>query len=84
MYFIYIIENKAKSRYIGFTSNIKKRITDHNSGKGTQTTKRSGKWKLIYLEGYLDKKDALGREQFLKSGFGNRFIKKQLNNYFER
>ncbi len=80
-YFVYLIENENRNRYIGFTSNIKQRISDHNSGKGTQTTKRSQKWKLIYFEGYLDKRDALGREVFLKSGAGDRFLKKQLRNF---
>jgi len=31
MYFVYIIENEISKWYIGFTSNIKKRIVDHNS-----------------------------------------------------
>lgn len=81
MYFVYIIEDENRKRYIGFTNDIKQRIHDHNSGKGTQTTRRSKSWNIIYLEGYLNKKDALGREKFLKSGAGDRYLKKQLKNY---
>jgi len=40
--------------------------------------------KLIYFEAYLNQSDALGREKFLKSGSGHRFIKKQLNNYLAK
>jgi len=40
-----------------------------------------GEWKLIYAEAYLHKDDAMGREKFLKSGSGRKFLKKQLKNY---
>jgi len=83
MYSIYIIENsETLGWYIGFTKNLKQRIAEHNSKKSPYTSKFSGKWKLIYCEGYLNKKDALGRERFLKSGSGRKFLKKQLTNYF--
>jgi len=35
----------------------------------------------LIKEGYLDKKDAMGREEFLKSGSGRKFLKKQITNY---
>ena len=38
---------------------------------------------MIYFEGYLSEKDAIGRELFLKSGSGHRFLKKQMRNYLE-
>ena len=36
---------------------------------------------LIYFEGYLVKEDALGREKFLKSGSGYKYLHKQLKHY---
>ena len=42
----------------------------------------AGPWKLIYYEAYLNQHDALGREKYLKSGAGRRFLKAQLRNYF--
>jgi len=82
MYYIYILENlNDKSWYIGSTSNLDRRIEEHLEGSGGRTTRIKKGWKLIYCEGYLEKKDALGREEFLKSGAGRRFIKKQLNYY---
>lgn len=81
-YYIYILENQNdKSWYIGFTSNLKQRITDHLTGKGGRTTKLKDGWKLIYSEAYLNKSDALGREKFLKSGSGRKYIRKQLSHY---
>jgi len=37
-------------------------------------TSHRGPWKLIYYEAYLEQADALGREKYLKSGFGRRFL----------
>jgi len=83
-YVVYIIENTLnKSWYIGFTKDLKQRIKDHNSKKSPYTSKLDGKWVLIYAELYLCKKDALGREKFLKSGSGRNFIKRQIKNYLE-
>lgn len=82
MYYTYLLENQNdKSWYIGFTENIKQRIQDHNSGKGGRTTKLKSNWKFIYCEIYLNKDDAVGRERFLKSGSGHKYLKKQLRNY---
>lgn len=84
MYYVYLLENKNdKSWYIGFTSNLRRRLQEHQEGRGGRTTKIKKDWKLIYFEGYLEKTDATGREKFLKSGSGRKYIKKQLANYFE-
>jgi len=82
-YFVYILENtEDKTWYIGFTQNLKQRIQDHIHKKSPYTSKKTGKWILIYCELYRNKKDALGREKFLKSGSGHKYIQKQLKNYF--
>jgi putative endonuclease len=79
---VYILEcAEDKSWYIGYTTDLKRRIKEHTQKKSPYTSKK-GNWKLIYAEMYLDKFDALGREKFLKSGSGRKFLKKQLNNYF--
>jgi putative endonuclease len=52
----------------------------HIQGSAFATSYR-GPWKLIYYEAYLERDDALGRERYLKSGAGRRFLKAQLRNY---
>ena len=39
--------SKKSITYVGYTKDIKKRISLHNSGKGAKFT-RGRKWKLIY------------------------------------
>lgn len=80
MYHVYVIENENQGWYIGYSTNVRQRLIDHNSHKN-KSTKKSQEWKLIYCESYLEKMDALGRERFLKSGSGWRFLKKQLRHH---
>ena len=82
MYYVYLLENQDdKSWYTGFTSDLRQRVKEHKEGKGGRTTALKRHWKLIYYEAYLNKNDALGREKFLKSGSGRRYLKKQLKHY---
>ncbi|MDP3724959.1 MAG: GIY-YIG nuclease family protein [Nanoarchaeota archaeon] len=84
MYYVYILRNESdQSLYIGFTSDLKRRVEEHHKGEGGRTTKIKKGWKLIYYEAYIEKSDALGREKFLKGGSGRKYINKQLKNYFE-
>lgn len=81
MHLVYLIESqKTHEWYIGYTANLKKRLSSHNNNKNKSTANK-GPWKLIYCEAYIEKKDALGREKFLKSGAGWRFLKKQIKHY---
>ena len=85
LYYVYIIENSiAHSWYIGFSEDYERRLLEHKSKSGSQFTRcQDGEWSLIYLEGYCNKKDALSREKYLKSGAGRKYIKKQLANHLE-
>lgn len=80
-FYVYVLKSlKDSGLYIGFTKNLTNRLKSHNKGLNISTKKRRP-FDLIYFEAYLNKKDALGREVFLKSGSGHNFIKKQLRNY---
>ena len=82
MYYIYVLQSdEDKSWYIGYSANLKQRVERHNKGDGARTTSRKKNWKLIYYEAYLDECDAKGRERFLKSGSGRRFLKNQLMHF---
>lgn len=63
------------------TSNLRRRIQEHQTKSGGRTTSLKSSWKLIYFEGYIDKRDAIGREKFLKGGSGRKYLKKQLKYY---
>ena len=60
--------------YIGYTSNVEKRLSEHNAGK-TPSIKRKIPYKLVYTENYNTKTEARKREYKLKS---NSWKKEQL------
>lgn len=82
MFTVYLLESiKTKKWYIGFTpSSVFERLKKHNYGE-VLSTKTYLPWRVIYFECYLNRSDATGREKFLKSGAGWKFLKKQLKNY---
>lgn len=84
MYFVYVLRSKQdQSLYIGFTSDLQRKVTEHNEKRGGRTTRLKNGWSLIYYEGYLNRADAIGREKFLKGGSGRKYLYKQLKHYLE-
>ena len=70
MFYVYVLSSeKAKRLYKGLTSDLRRRLQEHNSGH-VLATKGYRPWKLIYYEAFLIKKDAEIEEKFLKSGKG--------------
>ena len=66
MYYVYLLHSaKDKGFYIGFSTDLKKRLSEHRRG-ASFATKSRGPWKLIYYEAYTEREDAEGREKFLK------------------
>ena len=51
--------------YVGYTNNLKRRVTLHNMSKGAKFT-RGRKWRLIYKEKLKSKKEAISREYYIK------------------
>jgi putative endonuclease len=68
MYYVYFIRSQADgSVYVGMTENIEKRLETHNSGD-VRSTKGKKPYRLVYLEGYINKRIARKREiRFKKS-----------------
>ncbi len=77
-YFVYVLESEIDGRlYKGQTTDIDKRIVEHNSGK-TKSTKGYKPWKLVYFEKYETRDEALLREKFFKTGSGRELLKDKL------
>ncbi len=65
--------------YIGYTSDLKKRVEEHNALMNTSTVRKSGKWEVVYYEAYRSQTDAQEREQKLKHhGSGKRELYKRI------
>ncbi len=80
MYYVYIFQSqKDKKLYIGFTSNLKKRIRKHRVGEVTSTKTRRP-LRLIFYEAFLAKQDALRRERYFKTQKGKASLKQIIRN----
>lgn len=79
MHYVYILKSLKNGKiYKGLTSDLRRRLSEHNSGRSTYT-RQNGPWKLIYYEAFCNKNDAKREEIFLKSGRGKERIKYLLN-----
>lgn len=83
MFYIYILYSlKDNKFYIGFTTNLRKRVKNHNTNK-VFSTKGRNPLRLIYYEAYLNKKDAIKREKYFKTDNGKRSLRLMLVNYLK-
>jgi len=80
MYTVYAIKSLTRNYiYVGMTSDLKKRLLQHNSDY-EQTTKPYRPFELIYSELAENREQARIREKYFKSGIGKDFLRKLLNN----
>jgi|TARA_B100001094_G_scaffold296442_1_gene318640 putative endonuclease len=70
--------NKRPVTYVGYTKDLKKRLSLHNSGKGAKFT-RGRKWKLIYKEKLKSKSEAISREYYIKN---NKIFRNKIKNKY--
>tara|TARA_A100000164_G_scaffold365205_1_gene384503 strand:- start:1875 stop:2144 length:270 start_codon:yes stop_codon:yes gene_type:complete len=80
-YFVYILITISKNRYIsyvGYTSDIEKRINAHNSSKGAKFTK-GRKWTLVFKKRFKTKSEAMKAEIKIKK---DRIFRNQIKNKF--
>ena len=84
MHYVYVLRSSSDDGlYIGYSANLRKRFAQHIQGSAFATSYR-GPWKLIYYEAYVEEADAIGRERYLKSGAGRKFLTSQLRNYLKK
>jgi len=73
---VYILFSRShNTTYTGFTSDLISRFKSHNEISKKGYTTRYRPWEVIHLEFFTDKKSAMNREKYLKTGSGRDFIK---------
>ncbi len=80
MYYVYILQSKKDRKYYtGITSNLFRRLKQHNSGSfATKSTVNRGPFILIFAQECLDRSAARELEIYLKSGAGRELRNKLL------
>lgn len=74
MHDVYLLQSHAhaEKRYVGRTTDLKRRLVDHNSGKSRHTAKFAP-WRLVTYVAFSDQDKAVSFETYLKSGSGHAF-----------
>ncbi len=66
--FVYVLGSVGKGgarTYVGWTTDLARRLDAHNAGTGARST-RGRQWELLYAERYPTRADAMSREWHLK------------------
>jgi putative endonuclease len=83
-YCVYILfSEKDRLLYIGYSSNLEKRIETHNAG-GNKSTAYRRPLRLIFCEFYLFEEDARKREAYFKTSMGKKAIRLMLNSSLQK
>jgi putative endonuclease len=83
MFYVYILLLNNGNLYTGFTTDLKKRYPQHQSG-GVESTRNRRPVKLVHYEAYVLEEDARRREKFLKTSDGKLFLRRQLSALFKK
>lgn len=79
--YVYVLRSlKDGTMYTGCTTDLRKRLTQHNSGDSTYSKKHTP-YELIYYEACMNISDAYAREKYLKTGMGKRYIKNRIKRF---
>ncbi|HET6463542.1 MAG TPA: GIY-YIG nuclease family protein [Candidatus Krumholzibacteria bacterium] len=66
MWFVYVVRCSDRSLYTGITTDVKRRVEEHNDGRGARYTRSRCPVKLVYREKVADRGAALRREYEIK------------------
>ncbi|MEM0967024.1 MAG: GIY-YIG nuclease family protein [Verrucomicrobiota bacterium] len=79
MVYVYRIQSRKSPSfgYTGYTTNLKQRLAQHNSGE-VASTSRFAPFGLVFYAAFPDKRTGRNFEDYLKTGSGKAFARKRL------
>jgi len=66
-YYVYILLCKDGSYYTGYAKDIKHRVEQHKKGQGARYTRMHEAEKIVYVEEFDSRSEAMKRERQIKS-----------------
>jgi len=66
-YYVYILLCKDGSYYTGYAKDIKNRVEQHKKGQGARYTRMHQAQKIVYVEEFNSRSEAMKRERGIKS-----------------
>ncbi|TYR78328.1 GIY-YIG nuclease family protein [Priestia megaterium] len=65
-HYFYVVECSDETYYAGYTNDLLRRISVHNSGKGAKYTRARLPVSLLWYEAYKTKTEAMKKEYWFK------------------
>jgi putative endonuclease len=65
-YYVYILLCHDDSYYTGYTQNLKTRLEQHWKGTGSRYTRRKKPKRIVYMEQFPTRSEAMRREREIK------------------
>lgn len=82
-YFVYVLLSLRDNKfYIGFSSNVERRLLEHQAGKNISTAHRRP-LQLIFYEAFVSKEDALRRERYFKTSKGKTVLRMMVSSFLK-
>lgn len=66
MHYVYIVECHDGTYYTGYTTDVERRVSEHNDGTGAKYTRGRTPVELVHSETYDSKSTAMSREYEIK------------------
>ena len=66
--FVYVLGSSGRGgnkTYVGWTTDVNRRLAQHNAGTGARST-RGRSWVLLHMEYFVTRREAMSREWYLK------------------
>ena len=66
-HYVYVVECSDGTLYTGYTTDIQRRVEEHNAGEGAKYTRGRTPVEVVHVEEYGTRSEAMGREAEIKS-----------------
>jgi len=65
-HYVYVLLCRDGSYYTGYTKDLRNRLKQHLSGKGSRYTRMKKPERIVYMERFNTRSDAMNREKEIK------------------
>ncbi|AXG05445.1 GIY-YIG nuclease family protein [Haloplanus rubicundus] len=67
MHYVYVLECADGTYYTGYTTDVERRVAEHDAGEGAKYTRGRTPVELVHVEEYGTRSAAMSREHGIKS-----------------
>jgi len=66
-HYVYVLECADDTFYTGYTTDVERRVSEHDAGEGAKYTRGRTPVSLVHVEGFDSRSAAMSREHEIKS-----------------